>query len=54
MDLFEEKQNFLIYLVTFSLFLAQKTNFRIGRHESQEKYLFYFGLRIFVPIQILL
>jgi hypothetical protein len=32
--------------------LAPKTHFRIGRHESKEKRLFYFGLRIILPNQI--
>jgi hypothetical protein len=40
------------YLVTFSLFWAPKTHFHVGRHENKEKRLFYFGLRIFLPIQI--
>jgi hypothetical protein len=30
--------------VTFPLFWAPKTHFRIGRHENKEKRLFYFGL----------
>jgi hypothetical protein len=38
--------------VTFSLFGAQKTHFQAGRHEIEEKRLFYFGLRILSPIQI--
>jgi hypothetical protein len=32
--------------------LASKTDFRKGRHENKEKRLFYFGLRILLPIQI--
>jgi hypothetical protein len=40
------------YLVTFSLFWAPKTHFRIGKHENKEKLLFYFGLRIPLPFQI--
>jgi hypothetical protein len=35
--------------VTCSLFWAQKTNFRTGRHENKEKRLFYFGL---LPMKI--
>jgi hypothetical protein len=38
--------------VNFSLFWAKKTLFRAGRHENKEKRLFYFGLRILLPIQI--
>jgi hypothetical protein len=30
----------------------QKTHLRIGGHENKEKHLFYFGLRILLPIQI--
>jgi hypothetical protein len=40
------------YLVTLSLSWAKKTPFRAGRHENKEKSLFYFGLRIRLPIQI--
>jgi hypothetical protein len=37
----------------FSLFWAQKkTLFRAGKHENKEKRLFFFGLRILLPIQI--
>jgi hypothetical protein len=38
--------------VTFSLFRSLKTHFRAGRHENKEKRLFYFGLKILLPIQI--
>jgi hypothetical protein len=38
--------------MTFSLFCALKTHFRTGRHENKEKRLCYFGLRIFLPIQL--
>jgi hypothetical protein len=38
------------YFVTFSLFWAEKTHFREGRHENKEKRLFYHGLRILWPI----
>jgi hypothetical protein len=38
--------------MTLSFFWALKTHFRIGRHENKEKRLFYFGLRILLPIQI--
>jgi hypothetical protein len=37
--------------VTFSLFGVQKVHLREGRHESKEKYLVYFGLRIRLPTQ---
>jgi hypothetical protein len=40
------------YFCDFSLFWASKTDFRKGRHENKEKRLFYFGLRILLPIQI--
>jgi hypothetical protein len=43
---FEFKNLFGPYLVTFSLFWALKTHFRIGRHVKKEKRLFYFCLRI--------
>jgi hypothetical protein len=36
----------------FSLFWAQKTYFRTGRHKNKENRLFYFGLRILLPIQL--
>jgi hypothetical protein len=39
-------------LVIFSLFGPQKTHYWAGRHESKEKCIFYFGLRILLPIQI--
>jgi hypothetical protein len=38
--------------VTFSLFWALQTHFRVGRNENKEKRLFYFGLIILLPIRI--
>jgi hypothetical protein len=38
--------------VTFSLFWDPQTHFRAGRHESNEKRLIYFGLRILLPVKI--
>jgi hypothetical protein len=40
------------YLVNFSPFWAQKTHFRVGRHEHKEKRLLYFGFRILFLIHI--
>jgi hypothetical protein len=40
--------------MTFSLIWAQKTHFRIGRLENNEKRLFYLVLRTFLPKKILL
>jgi hypothetical protein len=39
-------------LVDFLFFGPKKTRFQAGRHENKEKRLFYFGLRILLPIQI--
>jgi hypothetical protein len=49
-DLFEEK--FVFTLFTVVNFGPKKTHFRAGRHENKEKRLFYFDLRILMPIQI--
>jgi hypothetical protein len=38
--------------VAFSLFWAPETHFRIGRQENKDKHVFFFGLRIVLPIQI--
>jgi hypothetical protein len=38
--------------VTFSIFGALKAQFQAGRRENKAKRLFYFGLRIILPIQI--
>jgi hypothetical protein len=40
------------FLVNFSLFWVQQTNFQTESHENKEKRLFYFGLRILLPIKI--
>jgi hypothetical protein len=47
----KKKKLWTLYRDFFS-FLGPKTHFRIGRHENNEKHLFYGGLRILLPIKI--
>jgi hypothetical protein len=41
-----------LYFVTFTYLWAANTPFFIGRHENKENRSCYFGLRIFLTIQI--
>jgi hypothetical protein len=43
---YSEKNNLIPYLVAFSLFLAQKNHFRIGRAKNVEKRLLYLVVKI--------
>jgi hypothetical protein len=50
-----EEEKISLTLITvghFSLFWPQKIHFQEGRHENKETRLYYFGLRILLPIII--
>jgi hypothetical protein len=52
-DPFKEKNvGTLTVFSDFYLFWAEKTHFHTERHENKEKRLFYFDLRILLPILI--
>jgi hypothetical protein len=51
--IFDLKKKLRTLLCDFFSFLGPKrTHFHIRGHENKEKHLFYFGLRIPLPIQI--